>query len=174
MNQETKKKQHLMCGIFVVVALAVGFGGGMFYAQSTTPARGSGSGFSGTGGPGGSTAGRGRNMMAGGFTAGTISSMDANSITVTLQSGPNSANGSSSGSRIVLYSGSTQIAKSVAGTPADLSVGQSVTVSGTPNTDGSITAQMIQLRPAGSPGMGGGRGGGAPAGGQGAPAPTTN
>ena len=54
-----------------------------------------------------------------------------------------------SGTKIVLVDSSTQITKTVAGTAGDLSVGTSVTISGSANSDGSITAQNIQIRPAG-------------------------
>jgi hypothetical protein len=130
----------------VVIGLIVGAGGGYWYggqqAQSAAAAaRQNGGGF--TRGAGG------RSGM--GAVFGTIIAEDASSITVQL-GGPNatSTNGSATGTKIVLYDTSTQISKMVAGSASDLSIGTGVVVQGTANSDGSLTAQSIQIRPAGS------------------------
>ncbi len=138
-----------------VVAVLVAFGGGYYSGKMAgSPARGQFAGQAGQGRMGGVN---GRNMN--GFAAGAILSKDANSITVQLGGQGGSANGSSTGTRIVLMGTSTQVGKFTAGSAADLTVGQEVLVSGTPNTDGSITATQIQIRPAGmqGPGFGGPR-----------------
>ena len=88
-------------------------------------------GSRGTGGAGG-TGGTG----AGGFTTGSIVSSDSTSITVKLTDGS---------TKIVLYAPSTVIAVSKTGSAADLTTGQDVTVTGTANSDGSITATRIHV-----------------------------
>ena len=76
----------------------------------------------------------------GGATIGQVVSMDANSITVSI---PNNG-----GSKIILYSPTTTVAKTTTGTISDVTVGSTITATGTANSDGSITATAIQIRPA--------------------------
>ncbi|MCL5735514.1 MAG: DUF5666 domain-containing protein [Actinobacteria bacterium] len=73
---------------------------------------------------------------SGGLTAGTIVSNDGSSLTVKLADG---------GTKLVLYSPSTEIAVSKSGSASDLTVGQEVAVTGTSNSDGSVTATRIQV-----------------------------
>ncbi len=123
--------------VIAVVAAGLGFWAGSSYGASSTSV----AGMRVPGQFGGQIGGvRVRTGMGagGGLVSGDILSKDANSITVKVQDG---------GSKIVFFSGSTAIGKIATGSASDLSVGKRVTVSGTTNTDGSVTASTIQLRP---------------------------
>ena len=136
--------------VIVLVVVAGGaFWGGMQYAKSSTPAT-----AVRTAGSGSYTGARGTRTAGGGFTSGQIVSSDATSITIQMQSGS---------SQVVFYSPTTQIMKSTSGSAADLAAGVNVMISGTTNSDGSLTANSIQIRPAGMTGGAPGSGASAPA-----------
>ena len=134
------KEKKLLTSVIItaVVALVVGFFGGSQYAKSSQPvaatdqagARFGGGQFGG---------GQGGRRTFGGVVAGTVTAKDATSITVSLPNG--------GGSRIILYSGQTMVGKVAAGTMDDIQVGTTISANGTPNADGSVTAQNIQIRP---------------------------
>lgn len=127
-----KKNILVISAIIVLVAVGGGaFYGGMLYGKGQArPAGFTGGNFQTRVNRPGSN---GSN-----FISGNIISKDNTSITVQL---PNN------GSKIIFYSDATQINKSATGTSADLSTGTLVSVTGTTNSDGSITAQSIQIRP---------------------------
>lgn len=81
----------------------------------------------------------GGNPQGGNMINGDIIESDANSITIKLPNG---------GSQIVFYSATTKISKSVDTTASDLIDGKSVMITGSKNSDGSLTAANIQIRPA--------------------------
>jgi hypothetical protein len=145
-------KKHIITTIVIaVVVAAAGFFGGYEYSQAKNKnaARG-GVGQFVTFGQGGNRAGvqGGRRFGTGNdFLNGTVLSKDNNSITVQIRNTPGSASSTPSGSKIVILSGSTQITKAASGTAEDLTAGTGVVVTGTDNSDGSITAQTIQIRP---------------------------
>jgi hypothetical protein len=72
----------------------------------------------------------------GGMVSGSIIASDSTSITVKDSSG---------NTKIVLFGKSTTISKSETGSTSDLVVGKEVTVNGTSNTDGSVTASRISI-----------------------------
>lgn len=132
-----KNNTILISVVIAIIVGAIGFFGGMQYQKSQRPTNGfGGSGQAGAnrgqrngGGPGG---------MGNRPVAGEIISSDDKSITVKLQDGS---------SKIVLLSGSTQINKADTATISDLKTGEKVAVFGTANSDGSVTAQNVQLNP---------------------------
>ena len=119
----------------VVAALLAGGGGffaGMKYQQQINPAGRFGN-FQGV---------RMGNVgqRAQGFRPvnGEIISSDDKSITVELPDGS---------SKIVFLTGTTSFNKSAEGSKSDLKTGEKVAVFGTENSDGSVTAQNVQLNP---------------------------
>ncbi|MDP2934685.1 MAG: DUF5666 domain-containing protein [bacterium] len=137
--------------VFILAVLIIG--GGAFFAgmkydqsknslaslQNLTPEQrqqrmqqaGAAGGFRGTGAGGGARTGSG-------FVSGDIISKSDNSVTVKLQDG---------GSKIVFFSDSTSITKSTDGAFGDLETGKTIIVNGITNSDGSVTATNIQIRP---------------------------
>ncbi len=130
---------------FVIALLVVGsssFYAGMRYARASRADAFANGAFQG--GPGGQRGGAARGNFARGtgFASGAILSKDDTSLTLKMMDGS---------TKIVLFATSTEVLKSAAGSLADLAAGTEVTVMGTGNTDGSLTAKSIQLRGAGSP-----------------------
>jgi len=141
----------LFIGLIILVG-GISFYGGMKFSQSSNPAvfRGNGNGFGNLSDQdrqarfqqlaGGNIGGVGRASGAtGGFINGEIISQDDESITMKLRDG---------GSKIIFYSATTQISQLTEATSSDLAIGKTVMASGSANSDGSITAQSLQIRPA--------------------------
>jgi hypothetical protein len=137
-----KKIVLVIVGVIVLVGV---FYGGMAYGKSQIPVRGQGAQAFGQNGVAG-TRGIRNGGGLGGFTTGQIISKDAKSITVQLMT-DGSASGSQGGSKIIFLGTNTTITKTATGSTGDLTIGAQVSVTGTANTDGSITAQSVQIRP---------------------------
>lgn len=132
-------KKYLTHIIWVVIAIAA-FIGGMYYGKATASpslARGQFGNFAGATRTGGTFVAS-RNGSTSGIVAGQVTAKDAQSITVALPNG---------NSQIVFYSSSTTFEQPSPATIGDISTGTDIMVSGTANSDGSFTAQSIQVRP---------------------------
>lgn len=70
------------------------------------------------------------------FVMGQIIAKDDKSITVKLSDG---------GSKIIFYSDSVSIGKITSGVASDLEIGKNITINGTADQDGSLTAKSIQI-----------------------------
>lgn len=131
-----------MVAVLVLLVGAGAFFGGMKYQQTQAAGNNSRSGQAtqdvenqnGQGHPGGPEGFNGNGR--GGATRGEIISQDDNSITVKLEDGS---------SKIVILSNNTTINKTSSGTQSDLKTGERVSVFGTNNSDGSVTAQNISI-----------------------------
>ena len=127
------KNSLLITVVIAVIAAAGAFYGGMQYQKSNTSqnqARGQNQ-------AGAFRRGTGQGLRA---TRGTILTVDDKSLTVKLQDGS---------SKIVILSDKTVYMKSDKASLTDLKTGDTVAVFGADNTDGSVTAQNVQLNPMG-------------------------
>lgn len=143
------KNKNIVVGVVICLIVAgASFYGGMKYGQNSkgsvslnnrqgTFAQGGFNQNGMMGQQGGNKITGGRNTMNGGLVSGEILSKDDKSITVKLRDG---------GSKIVLFSAATQIEKTVDGVASDVSIGKQVTVIGTANADGTVSASSIQMR----------------------------
>lgn len=129
-------KKYLVHIVWLVVAL-IALGGGFFWGKASSAAsRGS---FASAAGVYGSSTRRfaGAGGTSGGFTTGQIASFGSGSMTLQLSNG---------NSEVVFYSSSTPVTEPTMVSPNTLTVGTNVMVGGTANSDGSLTAQTIQVR----------------------------
>jgi len=122
----------------ILLALIVGIGpfyAGTQYQKSQASANNEQFAQSGRGQSGRFGGNRGRFGMA---TVGNVVSQDANSITVQLPDGS---------SKIITISNSTTFVKTNNTAKSDVQNGMRIAVFGTTNSDGSVTAQNIQINP---------------------------
>ena len=141
-------KKNLIIALIVLLIGAGSFYGGIKYSESKGPsnsiARGNFQNLSAEERQkmlenAGANAGAGfrqRGQTGAGFLNGEVIAKDAQSLTVKMQDGS---------SKIIFYSNSTKISKSVDGLIGDVNIGARVMVNGQQNSDGSYTAQTIQI-----------------------------
>jgi len=119
---------------FIVIALLLGYGiGYLTHPSAATPTQTARGNF---------TDGTRNGGTGNGFLSGTVAAIDSGSITVNTRDGS---------SHIVLVTPNMSVSKSVSGSVSDVTVGSTIIVTGTTNSDGSVSASSIQLRPATPP-----------------------
>ncbi len=129
-------KNIIITGLLVILVGGGAFFGGMHYQKSKAPSFGNFRNGQGVGARGtGQRNGTGQNFRP---VSGDILSLDSNGITVKLVDGS---------SKIVLFSDSTAFVKTTSGTKDELKVGDKVMVVGAQNSDGSVSAQNVQINP---------------------------
>jgi len=130
-----KNKNLIIVGVIaLIIGGAAGFLAGSQYQKGKAQTR-----FAQFAGPAGAAGARrfanvnGANAMV---VRGQIIKADNNSVTVKLTDGS---------TKIVILGSSTMIGKTTTGSTTDLTDGSTVTVFGNTNSDGSVTAQNIQI-----------------------------
>jgi hypothetical protein len=139
-----KKWQMWTLAAVVVIGVGVGclFGGKAWGDNGSSTNDGSnqtwadGNRPSGMPGDGSMPAGAPGGRNGGNMVSGSIIAIDADSITVQTTDGS---------TKIVLVGSSATISLVTAGSASDLKTGENVVVSGTTNTDGTVTATSIRL-----------------------------
>ncbi len=80
----------------------------------------------------------GARAMGTGFLSGEVVAKDEQSLTLKMLNG---------GSRIIFFSDSIEVSKTTDGSMGDVEIGKQIMVTGDQNSDGSYTAETIQLLP---------------------------
>jgi hypothetical protein len=116
--------------IALIVGAGIGYEGATAFAHPAVASQ--------TARSGGFAGGMRTGGAGGGFLTGTVAAKDAGSITLNTKDGS---------SHVVLVTPNTTVSKSVNGTLTDVATGSTIIVSGTTNSDGSVSASLIQMRP---------------------------
>lgn len=131
------KKNILIPLVLIILVGAGAFFSGMQFQKSQASQQAGGTQQDTSANPA-RTPGGGRRGGFGRATVGKIVSQDANSITIQMTDGS---------SKIINISDATKLSKIDSAAKTDLTTNQTVAVFGSTNSDGSITAQRIQLNP---------------------------
>jgi len=138
---QNKKIVFIVVGIIVLIGV---FYGGMTYGQSKATTTANTANASRAGQFGRNVGGR---ASGGGFVSGEILSKDATSIIVKLNNNDPTSTTNGTGSKIIFFDASTTVSKMAAGSINELATGTQISITGTANPDGSVTAKSIQIRP---------------------------
>ncbi len=132
--------KKIIIGFLIIVGIGGVFYAGMVYGKRTTTTRGQFSNIQFSSNQSGLRGMGTRLGMNTAFTTGEILSKDSKSVTIKMQDGS---------TKIALVASSTQIVKSSTASFGDIVTGLNVTITGTANNDGSITAKNVQIRSVG-------------------------
>ncbi len=141
-QEKNNSKKNLFVGVVLALIVAAGaFYAGVLYQKSQTRNTFGQFAREGRFGQGqiGMMRGGANNRGFGGAVIGDIVSIDNDSLTVKLSDGS---------SKIVNLSSATTYSKTETGAKTDLKAGTKIAAIGTANSDGSVTAQNIQINPA--------------------------
>jgi len=133
-NMKNKNTIIIVAVVLVIVAAAGGFFGGMMYQKNQAPSL---TGTAGRGSYAGRFGGQGA-VAAFRPVRGQVLNMDTNSLTVKMSDGS---------TKLVVLSSSTAFMQSTKAVVSDVKTGDTVNVVGTANSDGSVTAQQVQINP---------------------------
>jgi hypothetical protein len=122
--------------VLIILAAGGGFFGGMMFQKNQAPSLGAAAGRGNFAGRFGGQAGQ--NAAAFRPVRGQVLDMSTNSLTVKMSDGS---------TKIVVLSSSTAFMQSTKAALSDVKTGDTVNVVGTANSDGSVTAQDIQINP---------------------------
>ncbi len=128
-----KTNQIIITVLIAIIVAGAGFFGGMQFEKSkvtSNPTNNFVAMRNGTGTRFGNRAGNG--------STGQVISQDANSLTIKLNDGS---------SKIILLSSNTKFSKTDTASLSDIKTGDRIMIIGTPNSDGSETADTIFLNP---------------------------
>ncbi len=149
--KKSSGSRWLVLSLGLVAALVVGLFGGILIGQNTATASPAASTRQGGGFGGGPGAGNGGGAAGGfgrgGFTAGTIVSINGNVIVVKNQQGTDVN---------VTATSTTTVTNTIPGALTDLKPGDTVTATGQPDSSGNVTALTIAKGQLRTPGGGAG------------------
>ena len=147
-EQPKKKITRFVTPVLALVAvLAVGLIGGVLIGQNTATGT---SDARGTGGMGGGTGTAPTGAQMGGFTSGSVVSVDGEVVTLELEDGS---------TMTITTADDTTVTTTVDSSVAELAAGDEITVVGEADDDGNVSATSIS---SGSTGLGGFGGGATP------------
>lgn len=132
---DKKTKNIIICVTVLIAVTGTSFYAGVIFSKNNKTSRFNAQGF----GNGNISENTSFNKQANtNSNFGEIIAKDEKSITIKLSSG---------GSKIILFSESTQINKLSRISVQDLELGENIMVQGTVNSDGSVSAKTIQTSP---------------------------
>ena len=129
----------IAAAVLIIVAAVGGFYGGMMFQKTQTSSFGT-TGQNAFRQGGNFRAIPGQNGQSSNFrpVRGQVISMSDNSLTVKLSDGS---------TKLVVLSGNTNYLQSTKAALSDIKTGDTVNIVGTQNSDGSVTAQDVQINP---------------------------